>query len=55
MLDWLEDGGRLGRDPVPPAFTDPIEPTGAPEPGTEGADWGAGLLAGWDGGVDIWF
>lgn len=51
----MEDGGRLGSGPVPLAFRDPIEPPGAPEPGSDGADWGAGLLDGWDGGVDIWF
>ena len=37
------------------ALEGPIEPPGAPELGTEGTDCAAGLLAGREGGVDIWF
>lgn len=51
----VEDGGRLGRGPAPLALPDPMEPPGAPEPGVEDADCAAGLLAGREGGVDIWF
>lgn len=51
----VEDGGRLGREPGPLALEEPIEPPAAPGPGTQGEDCGAGLLAGREGGVDIWF
>lgn len=51
----LEDGGRLGRGPAPPALPGPREPPGVPEPGAVEADCAAGLLAGREGGVDIWF
>lgn len=57
MLGWEEllDGGRLGRGPVLHALDEPIAPAGAPGHGAEGVDWAAGLLAGREGGVDIWF
>ncbi|TNN55639.1 hypothetical protein EYF80_034155 [Liparis tanakae] len=56
-LGWegVEDGGKLGRDPAPLALPDPMGPTGVAEPGAEEADCAAGLLAGSEGGVDIWF
>lgn len=56
-LGWVEldDGGRLGRGPAPLTLLDPMEPAGAAEPAAAEADWGAGLLAGREGGVDIWF
>lgn len=51
----VEDGGMLGRGPALLALPDPMEPTGAAEPGAEEADCAAGLLTGREGGVDIWF
>lgn len=51
----VEDGGRPGKGPGPPALPDPMEPPAAPGPGAEEADCAAGLLAGREGGVDIWF
>lgn len=42
----------LGKGPAPPALPGPI---GAAEPGADEADCAAGLLAGRDGGTDIWF
>lgn len=50
----LEDGGRLDRGP-PPTLPGPKEPTGAPGPVAVELAWAAGLLAGREGGVDIWF
>lgn len=56
-MGWVgvEDGGRLGREPAPLALPDPMGPTEVAEPGAEEADCAAGLLAGSEGGVDIWF
>ena len=51
----MEDGGRLGRGPGPLALLGPTEPPGAPEPGAVEAACAAGLLAGREGGVEIWF
>lgn len=48
----MEAGGRLGECPAPPS---PMEPPGVPGPGAFEADCAAGLLAGREGGVDIWF
>lgn len=45
----------MGRGPTQLALVGPTEAPGAPGPGTEGADCAAGLLAGRDVGVDIWF
>lgn len=58
MLGWLgvEDGGRFGRGPAEPlALPGPIGPPGVPRPGAVEADCAVGLLAGREGGVDIWF
>lgn len=51
----MEEGGRLVRGPAPLELVGPKGPPGAPDPGAEEADCGAGLLTGREGGVDIWF
>lgn len=57
MFSWLgvEDGGRFGKGPAPLALPGPMGPPGVPEPGAVEADCAVGLLAGREGGVDIWF
>lgn len=51
----MEDGGRLGKGPAPLALPGPMGPPGVPRPGAVEADCAVGLLAGREGGVDIWF
>lgn len=51
----MEDGGRFGRGPTQLTLAGPTDAPGAPGPGTEEVDCAAGLLAGREEGVDIWF
>lgn len=51
----MEDGGRLGKGPALLTLPGPMEPVETPEPGAEEAGCAEGLLAGREGGVDIWF